>query len=208
MKLFITQREEKNRYGKPIDSLEHSYLKYFQTWDINDFVIIPNNEESSDQIIKTITPSDFIVLTGGGNIGEQKNRDLVEKKLIELSMQQNTPLLGICRGMQTINSFFGGSLVHLIEYQPQAKQHDIIILDNDWIPTTAHGKVNSYHNFLVTANTLGKKLNVFAMSISTTTPNIECIVVPNRKIVGVQWHPERDRLSKWVDDIIMEHLLE
>ena len=50
------------------------------------------------------------ILTGGGDIDEQPNRNKVEKELIKLSIKKDIPLLGICRGMQMINLHCGGNV--------------------------------------------------------------------------------------------------
>ena len=52
----------------------------------------------------------FVVLSGGEDIGKNKFRDFTEINLLKYSIQTNIPLLGLCRGMQLINLFFKGKL--------------------------------------------------------------------------------------------------
>lgn len=68
---------------------------------------------------------DGLLLTGGVDIspkyyGEKNSGksldispllDCSEKLLIELALERDIPILGICRGMQALNVFCGGSLV-------------------------------------------------------------------------------------------------
>ena len=50
-----------------------------------------------------------LLLPGGGDIGE--SLDEWEQKLIQSFVQSGRPVLGICRGMQALNVFFGGDLL-------------------------------------------------------------------------------------------------
>ncbi len=52
----------------------------------------------------------FIVLSGGEDIGKNKLRDTTEKNLLKFALQKKIPLLGLCRGMQLINLYFKGKL--------------------------------------------------------------------------------------------------
>ena len=49
-----------------------------------------------------------LLLPGGGDIGERL--DEPERKLIQSFVQSGRPILGICRGMQALNVYFGGDL--------------------------------------------------------------------------------------------------
>ena len=79
---------------------------------------VPNALKFSknDFIIEWLTnvEPNAIVLSGGNNIGEFESRDKVEHSLIEYAVSKKIPLLGICRGMQFLGSFFGASLDKII----------------------------------------------------------------------------------------------
>ena len=70
---------------------------------------------------------DVLVLSGGGDMGIKSgaygdqidnlpiggvndDRDELEKKLLEKAFERKMPVLGICRGMQVMNVFLGGTL--------------------------------------------------------------------------------------------------
>ncbi len=44
-------------------------------------------------------------------------RDTQELKLIELALANNKPILEICRGLQVMNAYFGGTLYQDIEQE-------------------------------------------------------------------------------------------
>ena len=90
---------------------------------------------------------DGLLLTGGGDIdpllfGEEPLcqsgeinplRDACEMRICEAALEKNLPMLGICRGMQMINVFFGGTL-----YLDLEEQFDGMCAADD-IPVPAEG---------------------------------------------------------------------
>jgi len=203
MTLLLTQKESKDKYKQHIDSLEHDYVKYFSNQHFDKIVLVPNNE---DVIESLVSEAEAIVLTGGGDVGNQQKRDKIEKMLIGICMQDGIPLLGICRGMQFINTYFGGSLVKNKRKCNDVNVHNIVLTDSDFVQQIGKrkGPVNSYHNFAVAEHTLSKKLNAFAIA---DTGYIEGIYHPDYPIIGIQWHPERNNgLSRWIDSKIIDWL--
>ena len=93
-----------------------------------------------------------IILTGGNDLNlVSKNklsikRDVFEKKLIDYAVSNGVPLLGVCRGMQIITDYFGGTLTpidgqvairHKLEVNPASQFYEELAAIND---------VNSFHN--------------------------------------------------------------
>ena len=90
---------------------------------------------------------DGLLLTGGGDIdpllfGEEPLcqsgeinplRDACEMRICEAALEKDLPMLGICRGMQMINVFFGGTL-----YLDLEEQFDGMCAADD-IPVPAEG---------------------------------------------------------------------
>ena len=89
-------------------------------------VFIPNTLSSLENFLEEIS-LDGLVLSGGDNIGENQGRDETENKLLMYAIEKKIPVIGVCRGMQLINAYFGGKLsiddstIHL------AKKHNIEI---------------------------------------------------------------------------------
>lgn len=131
-----------------------------------------------------------------GSFNIDYERDKVEFALLEAYVRLDKPVLGICRGCQLINVFFGGSLYQDIknanEHSPSDKIdliHPVKAIDGS-IAKSLYGSdfvVNSYHHQAV--NKLGKGLKVTMMSADNTV--VEGIEHMDLPIFGVQWHPER-----------------
>ena len=120
--ILMTQRHSKNQHGHYVDSLENTYVDYFETLNFN-VIPIPNVKNKLDDMLEHL---DFagIVFTGGGDVDPQlfgkgfdfplnisKQRDKTEYDLLNFAIKNKTPVFGICRGMQLINVYFGGSLI-------------------------------------------------------------------------------------------------
>lgn len=148
---------------------------------------------------------DALVLCGGGDIapfyyGEKENgadppdkeRDKCEMHLFEKYHRARKPIFGICRGIQLINVFMGGSLIQDIryvkehKYDGKDKYHEITNLP-DTPAFSLFGEnivVNSAHH--QACKKIAKGLFVMQKHQDGT---VEGIYGDN--ILGVQWHPER-----------------
>ena len=112
-----------------------------------------------------------------------------ERSLIRSFVASGRPVLGICRGMQAINVYFGGTLCRYMDGH-QAPQGDIVH------PTHASGllrrllgnapSVNSNHHQAVVR--VGHGLRVVQRAADGT---VEALCHNTLPIWGVQWHPER-----------------
>lgn len=150
---------------------------------------------------------DALILPGGGDITPaffgQKNQgskkidielDIIQLQALELFVKWKRPVLGICKGIQIINVYFGGTIIQDL---PQAKHHawnetDMIhsadAVSGSFLATIygSHFLVNSAHHQGI--GNLGRELNV----VQTADDGIiEGICHDTLPILGVQWHPER-----------------
>ena len=101
--------------------------------------------------------------------------DELDKKIVAYALKSNKPLLGICRGLQSINVFLGGSLKQdIINHN---NENHFIIFNNK------HYLVNSFHHQSV--KNLGKNIKVLAKSLDD-----EIEIISFKSIIGVQFHQE------------------
>ena len=129
--------------------------------------------------------------------GMDKDRDEVETALLNAAIADGKPVLGICRGMQLLNTVLGGSLYTDISgfYTEVGKvtsvlpRHAIQLEEN----TRLHGllrcrrtRVNSLHDQAI--KRLGKGLIIAARDDAGVIQAIEARGQAFR--LGVQWHPE------------------
>lgn len=128
---------------------------------------------------------------------EDKERDQLEFELLHQAIDHQLPVLGICRGSQLINVFFGGSLHqdigHFYVEQPILQtllpKSTVLIEPSSQLHSIFGHKylrVNSLHHQAV--KSLGKDLQISAIEPNGVIEAIEHTKLPF--VVGVQWHPE------------------
>ncbi len=156
---------------------------------------------------------DGLILSGGHDInpalyGEEPRpkleeiwpaRDHFDITLLETALKQGKPVLGICRGFQLINVYYGGKLLQDLSYA----DHELLKHNQGHTPDLATHKVtlkpgtelaelfgeelmvNSFHHQVVTE--AGRGLTVSATSSDGV---IEAVENKELKILATQWHPE------------------
>jgi len=169
----------------------------------------------AEQIIDTC---DGFLFTGGPDIdarayGEENlkcqggispQRDKLELMLARMAINGKKPVLGICRGIQLLNTVMGGTLYQDIYSghegtAPMLKHwqdapgwyavHDVTISPGSLLHKiygTDRLPVNSYHHQAIKEPAAG--LAVTASSSDGVAEAVEC--VKGQYIIGVQWHPE------------------
>jgi len=190
-KIGITLRMEHiEKYNEKRDAISHDWVKFLSISNVFP-IFIPNNLKDVKHFIKTMN-LDGIILSGGDNKGDDFERDNTEKEIIELAIKDKIPLLGVCRGMQVLNDFFGGSLSISNDSNHVAKHHEIELLGiiPEKLFNSKKIEVNSFHNNLINKTSLGNDLQEFAVSENDNT--IEGFYHKNFPIMGVMWHPERE----------------
>lgn len=148
---------------------------------------------------------DALILAGGGDVapslyGEKnsgsteidRKRDLAELRLCDEFVKRGKPILGICRGHQLLNVYFGGTLVQHIEGHSSKNKnllHPTEAVSNGIICRLFGDApvVNSIHHQAV--GRLGDQLRATQLCRSDRT--VEAFEHSSLPVVGVQWHPER-----------------
>ena len=130
---------------------------------------------------------DALLLPGGGDIDGKLDEE--EYMLIKSFVDTNRPILGICRGMQALNVWFGGSLhAHIPGHQ--LPQGDMVhATHTSGLLKGLLGRkpiVNSNHHQAIAR--LGKGLVAIQWAADGI---IEAVCHESLPIWGVQWHPER-----------------
>ena len=126
-----------------------------------------------------------------GAVDINEERDAAEWELIKAFAEAGKPILGICRGYQLLNIYFGGTLHQHIPTAPlhtEDKAHDITV-EADSVLYRLYGDeiitVNSAHHQAV--KVLGRDLRATAHWQGM----VEALEHEKLPIFGVQWHPER-----------------
>ncbi len=224
MNILITQRRSRNVHGDWIDCLEDSYVRYFEAFGLNLYPV-PNVTGNPERFFDSLSPAG-IILSGGGDVSPQLycgrscdgagigERDILESKLLELAIGKGLPVLGICRGMQFINVYFGGRLVQDIGKDDRQKlhktpgSHGITVLHKGLIEMLGDRTVfetNSYHNQGVRREDLAKDISPFAEFSDLDL--VEGIYHRGYPIAGIQWHPERPDAPAELDRVLMQCFL-
>lgn len=173
----------------------------------------PNKDEAAfHQLLETC---DGFIFSGGQDIepalyGEEKleqceecmpARDSYELAFLKLVLENNKPMLGICRGVQVLNVLYGGDLyqdiptqigsevIHRAAVMGEAAMHNVEVYEDTplaRITGESAIEVNSFHHQSV--KNLGSGLLPMAKSPDGV---IEGAYVPEKRFaLAVQWHPE------------------
>ncbi len=173
--------------------------------------------ESNERVAEMIDLIDGLVLTGGEDLDPalynepphqyletvHHERDRFDILLLKTAVSRRLPILGICRGHQLINVYFGGSLYQdlrsqkkeaILHRQQNVNQnypwHDAEIDKNSrlyQIMGTSKIRVNSIHHQAVKI-----MVNDFKPAARSSDGVIEAIESDKYPmILSVQWHPEK-----------------
>jgi N5-(cytidine 5'-diphosphoramidyl)-L-glutamine hydrolase len=141
---------------------------------------------------------DGFILSGGNDLGESPDRDILEHDILTYSTALHKPVLGICRGMQFINKFQDGALHKISGHVATTHTVSGSLFDNSKV------QVNSFHNYGILTDELGNDLNAIALADDGV---VEALSHSHHRWMGIMWHPERDDDTSVMDKkLIFEHL--
>lgn len=160
-------------------------------------ILIPSKINNINLFLNKASLDGFI-LSPGGDPFENTIRKKNEHKLIKYSIQKKKPILGICRGAQVLNIFFGGKLKRVKNHV--RKNHRLY----GQLVKSKKVIVNSYHNLGFNNELLGKNLKIEAYTKDNV---VECFRHKKHRILGIMWHPERYNKIKNFDKKILKSFL-
>lgn len=157
---------------------------------------------------------DLLLLPGGGDIAPSffNQPDIASKdldyeldkaqfRLLDLFIKSGKSVLGICKGMQLINIYFGGNILQNMDknhlsvhsYENGDSYHLIFFNKLSSLPEGLNPRlfpekmqVNSAHHQCI--DHLGEGLTILQYSLDYVPETIAHLTLP---ILGFQWHPER-----------------
>ena len=189
-----------------------NYERWIKSERVEVIKLSPNENNLQD-----LQKCDGVVLSGGEDVHPRfynkneylelcheidEKRDEFEWRVLEFTEKNKVPLLGICRGLQIANVFFGGTLIphipafgkfdhsrtesddryHKVQIDPHSQLRDIV--------GTSSGEINSAHH--QGADRIGKGLVANALSADGIVEGMERESPVNNSFLQlVQWHPER-----------------
>ncbi|MFB7260226.1 gamma-glutamyl-gamma-aminobutyrate hydrolase family protein [Streptomyces nojiriensis] len=216
---ITTYVEDSTRYGVwdlPTSLVPTGYYELVQAAGGAAVLLPPDEPGSAAEVLSRV---DGLVVAGGPDLdpvhyGAARDsrtgapatvRDHWELALIAAALEADLPLLGICRGMQALNVALGGTLTQHIdghfETPGAISWHPVRPVPGtryaELVPEEA--QVPTYHHQAV--DRLGRGLVVSAHAVDGTVEAIE-VPDPERWVLGVQWHPERDKDTRVMSALV------
>jgi putative glutamine amidotransferase len=212
----LTSEENSRGLVKGLPRQEFSLFSYDISWSVINAGGIPQGLPviPKQYIKKQLAAMDALIFSGGEdvhpkfygeNIEKCKDtslvRDQYEFEVLKEALDMQLPILFICRGMQLLNIYQGGTLYtdlnqvptsvynHVVINNRSQACHSVKLKENHFISEILGDpivNVNSIHHQVI--NKLGEDLEVVGTSEDGI---IEALAMKGRKeLLAVQWHPE------------------
>lgn len=191
-KILLTQRVDLvESYQERRDTIDQRWIALLLQCGFMP-VLVPNQIAVARLLVKEVDYDGFL-LTGGNTLvrygGNAPERDEVEYLLLKQAIESGIPLLGVCRGMQVIQDYFG---VQLHEVSNHVKNRlGLSVASSSRFKKILEqlDTVNSYHEF-------GSQTSVDELMVSAWSDDGIVMAVEHEKlpIFGQMWHSEREKV--------------
>ncbi len=200
-------------HGRPQVVLYASYMSALDSVGLAPLLLTPVHSPASVQAL--LAQCHGLMLTGGEDVDPRRygedpiaelgpvlpERDELESTALTVALERDIPILGICRGCQVLNVFYGGTLYQDLPVQrPESgpheqegwigRSHDVHVAPGSRLDAIVHGqelRINSFHHQAI--RDLGPGLEIAALADDGV---VEAVEARDRSwVIGVQWHPER-----------------
>ena len=142
-----------------------------------------------------------------GSLGISPELDALQFEVLDRFVKAGKPVLGICRGHQVINIYFGGDLIQDLGEKnechrrtgDQDKVHRSITKPGTWLEELygTEYPTNSAHHQAV--GSVGTGLETVSLSEDSV---VEALVHTSLPVYSVQWHPARMCFANRRDDTV------
>jgi putative glutamine amidotransferase len=211
--ITATITPEAGEYRRPQIALYAVYVSVLERQGLASVMLTPAHSQAS--CVALLRHCHGLVLSGGEDVdparyGERARpglgpvnpaRDEMELAVLQAALERRIPVLGICRGMQLLNVYLGGTLYQdLPTERPDAlghrqeawglHAHEARIVEGSRLATIVGStriRTNSFHHQAI------KDLAPGLVEVARTDDGlIEAVEAPDYPwVMGVQWHPER-----------------
>lgn len=198
------------RNGHPLSSVGFEYVDALRKAGHIPLVVVRTGD--TNRLARVLSMLDAVILTGGADVdpvlyGAKRSpkcgpsnaeRDAFDRSVLDYAVAHRLPVLGVCRGAQMINVYFGGTLyqdlpsefsgvgrhqgkigerVHEISIVPDSRLAKVLGVKKVWL--------NSQHHQAVKDVAPG-----FRVAARAPDGVIEAIESDTLPVAGVQGHPE------------------
>ncbi len=177
-------------------------------------VIAPHSldDDEADSLLVVV---DGVVLTGGddidpaaygafdeASIGVRHESDEADLRLLSGAFDRGLPVLGVCRGLQIANVFFGGDLIQEVRSDGDAEHPMVDPAKNHAHRHTIDIEPGSRLSMVYRAETLevgslhhqaiGRLGDGLVATARTPGGVVEAVEARHHDLLAVQWHPENE----------------
>lgn len=199
------------QYREDRDAISHDWIELVQRCGCLP-ILLPNGIDDPAGYF-VFQRCSALVLTNGDDVKLTRTptgkfggteRDILEAKLLSYAIKNKISVLGVCRGMQFINVYFGGKLTPRISGHV-AKSHPLKLISQEYqnFYEAKTIRTNSYHKMGIRIEDLAADLVPWA----TRDNIVEAFSHSVYPILAIQWHPERKGISAKKDQRLIEAFL-